>query len=150
MIAIIYISLTFIYAICCIADGPDVKPILNRKVGNYLHKQADKWYHAHYCHIDYCPFVMDKFRQLQEWDNTDVRVLYYDANLIKHRVKFNKEQAFMFKSEEIKLNYIKMAKDICNKGICCSIKNRIAYDIFDDPVTGEMTITGSIIAIKPK
>ena len=145
MIYITLFLLFIIYTLACIADGPDVKPILNIKIGNYLHKQADKFYHAHYCKIDYCPFVHNYIHSGIREAIPIVQKLSCDIELIKHTVKINEEESFYFRSRECNINIIDQCKRICSAAIMKAIEYRINYDIDDYNPDGCIYVTGSII-----
>ena len=38
------------YMLCCIADGPDVKPVIKKRLGKYLEVQANRLYPIQYVH----------------------------------------------------------------------------------------------------
>lgn len=145
MICISLFIIFILYTLACIADGPDVKPILNIKVGNYLHKQADKFYHAHYCHIDYCPFVHNYIQSGIREAIPVIQNIGYDLELIKRTVKISEEQKFYFNSRKYNIDIIKECKHICSAAIMKEIEYRITYDVDDCNPDGCMYVTGSII-----
>lgn len=144
----IYISLFIIfvlYTLACIADGPDIKPILNTKIGNYLHKQADKFYHAHYCHIDYCPFVHNYIQSGIREAIPTIQKLSYELEVIKHTVKISEEEVCYIRTGKSSINIIDQCKKICSAAIMKAIEYRINYNVDDYNPDGCIYVTGSII-----
>ena len=148
MITCSIFTLFILYTLACIADGPDVKPILNRKVGNYLHKQADKFYHAHYCKPDYCAFVYNSIRNAKQEAMADITIMNYDTELIRHTVKLDEEQVYMLRNNLSSINLIDEAKHICSSAILHDIKRRIKFDINEDNPDCYIYVTGSIVVEK--
>ena len=140
--------LFIIYTLACIADGPDVKPILNRKLGTYLHKQADKFYHAHYCKPDYCIFVHKCIQSVKSEAIADITIINYDTELIRHTVKLDEEQVYMLRNNSSSINLIEVIKDVCSNAIIRSVKERIKFDISEDNPDSCIYVTGSIICQK--
>lgn len=150
MITISLFILFILYTLACIADGPDIKPILNIKIGQYLHRQADKFYRAHYCHIDMCPFP---HRFLSEGYQNAIPVIEpigYDMELISHTVRLNEEEVYYFKSRGSNINIIDRSKRVCIAAICKVIENRINFSIDDNNPDGCIYINGNIICEKEK
>lgn len=148
MIVISLFTLFILYTLACIADGPDVKPILNRNIGTYLHKQADKFYHVHYCRPDYCSFVNNRIENARREAIADFTIINYDIELIRHTVKLNEEQVYMLRNNLSSINLIDEAKHICSNGILHDIKRRIKFDISEDNPDSCIYVTGSIICQK--
>ena len=148
MIVTSLFTLFILYTLACIADGPDVKPILNRNIGTYLHKQADKFYHAHYCRPDYCVFVHKSIQSAKQKAMADIEITNYNTELIRHTVKLDEEQVYMLRNNLSSINLIEAAKDICSNGILHDIKRRIKFDISEDNPDSCIYVTGSIICQK--
>lgn len=140
--------LFIIYTLACIANGPDVKPILNRKIGTYLHKQADKFYHAHYCRPDYCVFVHKSIQSAKQKAIADITIINYDIELIRHTVKLDEEQVYILRNNLSNINLIEAVKDICSDAILHSVKKRIRFDVSEDNPDSCIYVTGSIICQK--
>jgi len=148
MILILVFILFILYTLACIADGPDIKPILNTKIGNYLHKQADKFCHVHYCRPDYCVFVHKSIQSAKQKAMADIEITNYNTELIRHTVKLDEEQVYMLRNNLSSINLIKAAKDICSNAILHSVKKRIRFDINEDNPDSCIYVTGSIICQK--
>lgn len=140
--------LFILYTLSCIADGPDVKPILRFKIGTYLHRKADKFYHAHYCKPDYCIFVHKSIQSAKQEAMADITIINYDTELIKHTVKLNEEQLYTLKYNLSSINLIDEAKHICSDAILRAIKRHIKFDINEDNPDCCIYITGSIVVKK--
>lgn len=140
--------LFIIYTLACITDGPDIKPIFNRKIGTYLHKKADKFYHAHYCKPDDCIFVYKSIQSAKQKAMADIEITNYDTELIKHTVKLDEEQVYMLRNKLSNINLIDEAKHICSNAILHDIKRRIKFDINEDNPDSSIYVTGSIVVEK--
>lgn len=140
--------LFILYTLACIADGPDVKPILKVKIGTYLHSQADKFYHAHYCKPEHCAFVHNSFRAAEREAIAEFTRIDYDTELIRHTVKLDEEQVYMLRNNLSSINLIDEAKRICSSAILHDIKRRIKYDINEDNPDYCIYVTGSIVVEK--
>lgn len=139
--------LFILYTLACIADGPDVKPILKVKIGTYLHRKADKFYHAHYCKPDHCIFVYKSIQSAKQEAMADIAITNYDTELIRHTVKLDEQQLYMLKNNLSSINLIDEVKNICSSAILYDIKRRIKFDINEDNPDC-IYITGSIIVEK--
>lgn len=148
MITCSIFTLFILYTLACIADGPDVKPILKVKIGSYLHNQADKFYHAHYCKPDDCIFVYKSMQFAKQEAMADVTITNYDTELIRHTVKLNEEQVYMLRNNLSSINLIDEAKHICSSAILHDIKRRIKFDINEDNLDYCIYVTGSIVVEK--
>ena len=148
MITCSIFTLFILYTLACIADGPDVKPILNRKVGSYLHNKADKFYHAHYCKPDNCIFVYKSMQSVKQEAMANVTITNYDTELIRHTVKLDEEQVYMLRNNLSSINLIDEAKHICSSAILHDIKRRIKFDINEDNPDFCIYVTGSIVVEK--
>jgi hypothetical protein len=140
--------LFILYILTCIADGPDVKPILKVKIGSYLHNQADKFYHAHYCKPDDCIFVYKSIQAAKQKAMADIEITNYDTELIKHTVKLDEEQIYMLKNNLSSINLIDQAKRICSCAILHTIERRIKFDINEYNPDYCVYVTGSIVVEK--
>lgn len=140
--------LFIIYTLACIIDGPDIKPIFNRKIGTYLHKKADKFYHAHYCKPEHCAFVHNCFRAAEREAIAEFTRINYDTELIRHTVKLDEEQIYMLRNNLYSINLIDEAKHICSNAILHDIKRRIKFDINEDNPDYCIYVTGSIVVEK--
>lgn len=149
MIVTSLFTLFILYILACIANGPDVKPVLNRKIGTYLHKQANKFYHVHYCKPDYCSFVHNKIENARREAIADITIINYDIELIRHTVKLDEEQVYILRNNLSNINLIEAVKDICSNGILHYIKRRIKFDINENNPDSCIYVTGSIICQKP-
>lgn len=150
MICITIFIIFILYTLACIADGPDIKPILNIKIGNYLHRQADKFYHAHYCHIDMCPFPR---RFLSEGYQNAIPIIEpidYEMELVSHTVRINEEEAHYFKAGRSSINIIDESKHICAAAICKILQSRINYSVDDNNPDCCIYVTGNIICEKKR
>ncbi len=148
MITCSIFTLFILYTLACIADGPDVKPILKVKIGSYLHKKADKFYHAHYCKPDDCIFVYKSIQAAKQEAMADVTITNYDTELIRHTVKLDEEQVYMLRNNLSSINLIDEAKHICSCAILHDIKRRIKFDINEDNPDYCIYVTGSIVVEK--
>lgn len=145
MIAIIIFTLFVLYTLACIADGPDVKPILNTKIGHYLHRQADKFYHAHYCKPEHCAFVHNSIRAAEREAIAEFTKVNYNTELVKHTVKLDEEQVYMLRNNLSSINLIDEAKRICSNAILHDTKRRIKYDINEDNPDFCIYVTGTLV-----
>lgn len=150
MIIISLFILFIIYTLACIANGPDIKPILNTKIGQYLHRQADKFYHAHYCHIDMCPFVRRFLGEGYQNAIPVVEPIGYEMDIIKHTVRINEEEAYYFKAGRSSINIINESKHLCAAAICKILQSRINYTVDNDNPDCCIYVTGSIICEKKR
>jgi len=150
MLYITIFIIFILYTLACIADGPDIKPMLNIKIGQYLHQQADKFYHAHYCHIDMCPFPR-RFLS-EDYQNTIpiIEPIGYEMELISNTVRLSEEEVYYFRSRESNINIINQSKRICIAAICKAIESRINFSIDDNNPEGCIYITGNIICEKKR
>lgn len=148
MITCSIFTLFILYTLACIADGPDVKPILKVKIGSYLHRKADKFYHAHYCKPDDCIFVYRSIQSAKQEAMADIEITNYDTELIRHTVKLDEEQVYMLRNNLSSINLIDEAKHICSNAILHAIKRRIKFDINEDNPDCCIYVTGSIVAEK--
>ena len=148
MITCSIFTLFILYILACIADGPDVKPVLNRKIGNYLHNQADKFYHAHYCKPEVCVFVYKSIQAAKQEAIADITTVNYDTELVRHTVKLDEEQVYMLRNNLSSINLIDEAKHICSNAILHDIKRRIKFDINEDNPDYCIYVTGSIVVEK--
>lgn len=137
--------LFILYTLACIADGPDIKPVLNIKIGRYLHRQADKFYHTHYCHIDMCPFPRHFLSEGYKNAIPIIESIGYDMELISHTVRLKEDEVYYFRSRGSNINIIDQSKRICANAICKIIERRINYSINDDNPECCIYITGNII-----
>ena len=145
MILILVFILFILYTLACIADGPDIKPILNTKIGNYLHHQANKFYHAHYCHIDMCPFVYTYIETGYRNTIPVIEPIGYDMEMVSHTVRIGEEQTHYFKTRPSSVNIIDASKNICASAIFKILESRINYSVDDDNPDCCIYVTGSII-----
>ena len=150
MIVCSIFTLFILYTLACIADGPDIKPILNTKIGHYLHRQADKFYHAHYCHIDMCPFPCHFLSEGYQNAIPIIEPIGYDMELVSHTVRLKEEEAYYFRSRGSNINIIDQSKRICIAAICKVIESRINFSIDDNNPEGYIYITGNIICEKKR
>lgn len=148
MITCSIFTLFILYTLACIADGPDVKPVLKVKIGSYLHTQADKFYHAHYCKPDDCIFVYKSIQSAKQEAMADVTITNYDTELIRHTVKLDEEQVYMLRNNLSSINLIDEAKHICSCAILHDIKRRIKFDINEGNLDYCLYVTGSIVVEK--
>ena len=148
MITISLFILFILYTLACIADGPDVKPILKVKIGTYLHNQADKFYHAHYCKPDDCIFVYKSIQSPKQKTMADIAITNYDTELIRSTVKLDEEQVYRLRNNLSSINLIDEAKRICSDAILHNIKRRIKFDINEDNPDYCIYVTGSIVVEK--
>ena len=139
-----------LYTLACIADGPDVKPILNRKIGQYLHNKANEFCHVYYCNINLCPYPG---RFLSEGYQNAIPIIEpigYEMELVSHTVKIKEDEAYYFKTRQSSINIIDQSKLICAAAICKAIKNRINYSINDNTPDGSIYVNGNIICEKKR
>ncbi len=137
-----------LYTLACIADGPDVKPILKVKIGSYLRNQSDKFYPAHYCKPNDCIFVYRSIQSAKQEAMADIEITNYNTELIRHTVKLDEEQVYMLKHNLSSINLIDEAKNICSNAILHVINRRIKFDINEDNPDYCIYVTGSIVVQK--
>lgn len=145
MIVISIFILFILYTLACIADSPDVKPILKVKIGSYLHNQADKFYHAHYCKSDDCIFVYKSIQSAKQKAIDNITITNYDIEPIRHTIKLDEEQVYMLRNNLSSINLIDEAKHICSSAILHDIKRRIKFDINEDNPDYCIYVTGTLV-----
>lgn len=147
MIIIIFI-LFILYTLACIADGPDVKPILKTRIGNYLRNKADKLCTVRYCHPECCSFIRRSLDHISRNSFCDIEVVTCNLERIVHRIRIDERTAYYYKTGQSAINVIDEGKHLCRNAILTELSKRIKYEIDDDNPDYCIYITGSIIAEK--
>lgn len=148
MIVISIFILFVLYTLACIADGPDIKPILKVKIGTYLRIEADKLTKVRYCNPDCCILVNRNIRRYNESTFCDITMISCNTELLRHTCKVDEETAYYYKTGKSGINIIDELKRICSNSIIAEVQRRIKYDIDDDNPDCCIYVTGSIVVEK--
>ena len=153
MIAITYITLAILYAIACVMDGPDVKPLWKRWLGSKLEAQANKLKPINYCNRADCLYYLN---WTPPQKHEPIQVDTFDRKYIEQVVLIGEDDLFRAairdgycggrsygKSYEKEL-LIENAKEVCFDKLMEACKPFVEFKIMADEWKPGIHVCGAI------